>query len=245
MGSQKDWKNLSLSDIERFKKEAGYKDFTKLNALRIASRIWISERGANLRSCVEKYKKPYALVGYFLGALRIDTRANDVSLAFESVKPNYLLFLAVKEYMCGRDIERYEENFPPFIVKAQYVEPLVYAIRNALNSENSEELKKFPWLITYRGKLGGKMFEAGVLNGMPKITELKEFEAVEKFKRLIEEFSIQSDNGVKIISPENFDKAYREAFKELIENYEFVMQNLEKQEDKPDGSDEDFSDILL
>jgi len=244
MGSQKkDWRNLSLSNVEHFKKEAGYKDFTKLNALRIASRIWISERGANLQNCVGKYKKPYVLAGYFLGALRIDTRANDLNLAFEKVKPNYLLFLAMKENMCGKEVERYQENFPPFIVKAQYVEPLVYAIRNALR--NSEELRKFPWLITYKGKLGGRIFEAGILNEMPKISELKEFEAVEKFRKLIEDFSVQSENGVKIISPEDFDKAYREAFKELIENYEFVMQNLDKQENEPSEDDEDFGNILL
>jgi hypothetical protein len=251
------WRELDLSPerLEELKKEAGFKDFTKLNALRIASRIWISEKGNSLKKCVERTGKPYSLLGYFLGALRIyvDDSPQDFLLVNET-KPNVLLFLALRENLCGKDIVRYEENFPPFIIKAQYVKPLANAIKIASRGE-FDELKKYPWLIVYGDKK--ELFKVGALTNLEPITELGMFKQIKKFLELIAERSRIGDNNLKIISTRDFDKAYREAFKEQIENYQFVLEMNEKhsaeeitpnknadEEIKLDEAEEDF-DLFL
>jgi hypothetical protein len=237
------WQDL---DLEELKRRAGFKDFTKMNALRIASRVWISEKGNSLKKCVERTGKPYYLIGYYLGALKIvaDSQLDNYIL---DAKPNTLLFLALRENLCGKDIMRYEENLPPFIVKAQYVKPLATAIRFAMQGEDFEELKKFPWLIVY-GE-GNSLFKVGALTKLDKIDKLSIFKDIQKFLELIAQKSETTANGLKIINARNFDEAYREAFKELIENYQFVLEMNEKHlaedsENKLNENEEDL-DLLL
>jgi soluble cytochrome b562 len=228
-------KRWELSDLERLKREGGFVDFTKLNALRIAKRIWLAEKGPALQKCVEKNGKPYALLGYFLGALRIDSRVEDAEhqLKFaleEWIKPNFVLFVVLAENFCGKDYQRYQEGLPPFIAKVQYTKQLGGAIKSALSSEDSD-FRKYPWLVIYNGSNKDKpMFQIGALRKKPKIDELKEAEAIEKFVELIRKYSVEASNGVKVISPGNFDKAYREAFKELIEQSKFAEQIIEEGE---------------
>jgi len=243
------WENPS-DDLERLKKEAGFVDFSTINALRIASRSFVSygKDGSlkkGLALCVEKRRKPYALIGYFLAPVRIGTNvneANDMMLLEGRLKPNYIIFNALKEFMCGEWKERYQTGFPPFIAKVQAVNPLISEIMKALRE--AKEYGLYPWLLEYHGanpKAFGKykMFEVGALKKEKPIQELPEFPKLKMFKELLEQYGLKHKNGVIAITPENFDRAYKEAFKEEIEAWHFARQKLDEPTVEEDYSEND------
>lgn len=240
------------AELERLKQEAGYIDFSTINALRIASRQWVGyNKDGSLKKglalCVEKRKKPYALTGYFVASVWISGKAqeaNDMTLLNGSqLKPNYLLFFALKEYICGNWYERYQVGAPPFIAKLQAVNPILIEIRRVL--QEAKEYGLYPWLISYYGanpKIFGKhkMFEIGALKRERLIQELPEFEKLKLFKQLLENYGLKHPNGVISITPSDFDKAYKEAFKEEIEAWQFIKQKME--EEPTEEQDENLAD---
>ena len=238
---KKPWDDLS-GDLESLKRENDFIDFSTLNTLRMATRSWFGKDregriNKGLAVCVEKRRRPYALIGYFLAPVRISANANEandmVLLEDKPVYPNYILFVGIKEQFCsGEWINRYEEGFPPFIIKAQAVKPLLNPIRRALSE--AKEYGLHPWLLEYFGAQPQRlfnrrnMFEVGALRKLPKIQELPEYLKLKTFKALLEKYGLKHPNSVISITPDNFDRAYKEAFKEEIEAWFFARQKLDE-----------------
>lgn len=254
-------------ELEKLKREAGFVDFSTINTLRIAPRTWIGydregKPNKGLALCVAKKGKPYALIGYYLCSVRISTsanQANDFSLLEEKpVKPNYTIFMALKEYKCGKWVEQYNPEFPPLIIKAQAVKPLNREIFKAIRE--TKELGPYPWLITYYGanpKLFSKykMFEVGALKNEKQLNNLPNFEKIRFFIKLLEKYGLKNPNSVISITPENFDKAYKEAFAEEIERWKQEKAQIDSKAenntleeliiDDEDSSEEDFGWLEL
>lgn len=243
-----------LNDLERLKKEAGFIDFSTINALRIASRIFVSygKDGKTIKKglalCVEKRKQPYALIGHFIANLYISPtakEANDFALLEEKpIRPNYTIFNTLREFMCGTWKERYQNGFPPFIAKVQAVAPIMGEVRSAL--KKAKDLGLYPWLLQYNGanpKILSeyKMFEIGSLLNEKPIQELPEYEKLKKFKELLTKFGLKHKNGVIAITPEDFDKAYEEAFAEEIATWHLARQKSEENQKPTFIEDEEFS----
>jgi hypothetical protein len=211
-------------DPDELKQRYGYEDFSKKNALRIAYRDWNSLDKCIQRSANEGLPPVYELLSYLLMPVKI-TQTEDLTQIIDA-KPNAILVFALQEQFCGKKVVRYEEGQAPLILKLPPNKLLIKAIRLALTEDSEEigELKLKPILIEFFGfkpqVVGVKPYQAGVIKNAPKITELPIYSRIKKFLEALKDANLDlvGESKYVIVSQKDFDKAYKEAFGDLLKN---------------------------